>query len=336
MKRDGVSSAGSLSPRAPSVLHESPRGSHSLPDYRVYIYVFFLFVMGAPKRKCSKCGQKHAKPTGAKCGRLSSGVEPKYNGEQEMAPFPTEDGMEGRTEDLTSSEEAESWQDGVQSVRDEVREGLSTVDMRLTGIERAVAAIAASVGGNGGNRPREENYSGKGADRSSSRESRGHRRHRHHSSRRPSSTDSSQDRKRQPTSREKRSSRKFELTRHLPRDERDKSFTFENLVFCNVALAYECYRRGEDIGGLLQHIMFLSEKAHSRIYTTVGLVRYDEAVREKAKERGLVAYTAADAILTSRFLGAEYTRELSKRKYGQNRAGGRASTKVKLACHGSS
>ena len=61
----------------------------------------------------------------------------------------------------------------------------------------------------------------------------------------------------------------------------------------------------------------------------MGLVRYDEAVREKAKERGLVAYTAADPVLTSRFLGAEYTRELSKRKYGPTRAFGRASGKVK-------
>ena len=159
--------------------------------------------MGAHKHKCCKCGQRHAKPTGAKCEWVAAELN-ELQGDVK-ALLQSEDGMEGCPGDIeesSSNGEGESWQDGVQKVRDELKEGLSMVNERLAGIERLIAAVAGSVEGNGGNRPKAKHAHSKGTGGSSSRESRGHRRQRCQSSWRLASslsTESSQDRDRRPT-----------------------------------------------------------------------------------------------------------------------------------------
>lgn len=67
--------------------------------------------------------------------------------------------------------------------------------------------------------------------------------------------------------------------------------SLERLCFCHGALILERYLTGSDIEGMLRHNVFMAEKSSSRVYLRQAIVKYDEAVRDKARSEGSIAYT---------------------------------------------
>lgn len=65
--------------------------------------------------------------------------------------------------------------------------------------------------------------------------------------------------------------------------------------------------QGWDIEGLVRHKVFIAVKTASKCYLSSGICKYDEGVREKAKNEGMIAYTGGDMDLAMRFLSTEYT-----------------------------
>lgn len=61
-----------------------------------------------------------------------------------------------------------------------------------------------------------------------------------------------------------------------------------------------------DILGMLEDNCFVAEKVSTKAYLPSGIIKYDEEVRELAKERGDRAYGAGDMGLAMRFLSTEY------------------------------
>lgn len=102
--------------------------------------------------------------------------------------------------------------------------------------------------------------------------------------------------------------RRYKLTRFLPKDERNKTLNTEKLWFCHGQLMLEQYRNGVDIEGMLKHNVFIAEKTASRAYLSSGIVKYDEAVRDRAKIEGDSSYSGGDMSLAMRFLSQEYAR----------------------------
>lgn len=100
----------------------------------------------------------------------------------------------------------------------------------------------------------------------------------------------------------------YELSRFLPKEERDKPMNTEKLWYCHGALMLEMYKRGEKIEGMLEHNCFIAEKTATRAYLGSGICRYDEAVREKAYRGGMDSYGSGDMGLAMRFLTTEYAR----------------------------
>lgn len=110
---------------------------------------------------------------------------------------------------------------------------------------------------------------------------------------------------------EKSKRRRYKLSRFLPKDERGKALNTEKLWFCHGQLMLEQYLQGIDITGMLKHNVFIAEKSASRAYLSSGIVKYDEAVRERAKIEGDSSYTGGDMDLAMRFLSSEYARPKS-------------------------
>ena len=103
---------------------------------------------------------------------------------------------------------------------------------------------------------------------------------------------------------------------------------------CNSKLNLKMWERGHDIGGMLRHSVFISEKAATRSYTTSGLAKYDESVRKRANKWGVSEFTAGDLELTVRHLGADSTRSYRKNQphyQGGNKQGGRRSNQNRQA-----
>lgn len=120
-----------------------------------------------------------------------------------------------------------------------------------------------------------------------------------------------------------RSKRKtFKIERFLPKDERVKTMTTDKLWYCHGSLMLERYRLGKDISGMLEHNCFIAEKVSTKAYLPSGIIKYDEAVREIAKDKGGKAYSAGDMGLAMRFLSTEYSRPKPPNPtFSQNRPG---------------
>lgn len=84
--------------------------------------------------------------------------------------------------------------------------------------------------------------------------------------------------------------------------------SLERLWFCHGALMLERYLAGGYIEGMLRHNVFMAEKSSSRVYMPQAIVKYDEAVRDKARAEGSLAYTGGDMSLAMRFLSTEFTK----------------------------
>lgn len=143
------------------------------------------------------------------------------------------------------------------------------------------------------------------------------------------SSDSTTGRRRKKKDKNHRSSKKkhtFKLNRFLPQEEKERPMTTDRLWFCHGSLMLELYKHGYEIEGLLQHNVFIAEKAATRAYVSSGIIKYDEAVREKAREIGPLAYSSGDMSLALRFLSTEYARPHSSHNQNNvNRSGNRRS-----------
>lgn len=69
---------------------------------------------------------------------------------------------------------------------------------------------------------------------------------------------------------------------------------------------------------MLEHNLFIAEKAATKAYQTNGILKYDEGVRERARKVGNVAYSSGDMSLALRFLSTEYARPKSIQSQNQN------------------
>lgn len=73
--------------------------------------------------------------------------------------------------------------------------------------------------------------------------------------------------------------------------------TIDKLWFCHGSLMLEQYRSRVDIESLLEHNLFVAEKAATKAYQTNGILKYDEGVCNRAKQNGNRAYSSGDMCL---------------------------------------
>lgn len=72
--------------------------------------------------------------------------------------------------------------------------------------------------------------------------------------------------------------------------------SLERLWFCHGSLMLDRYLAGANIEGMLRHNIFVAEKSRSRVYMPQAIVKYDEAVRDKARVEGASVYTGGDIV----------------------------------------
>ena len=152
--------------------------------------------------------------------------------------------------------------------------------------------------------------------------SRSRHRHRHHHKprrasvhrRHSTSSDSSPRRHSRHGAKSHQKKSKFGISKYIPRDERDKPMSVENLWRGNAKLTQRMYEKGYDIGGMLKHSVFLSEKSSS--YKPAAVAEYDEKVRRKARKKGVKAFKASDSDLNSMCLGSDSIKPKSSQASG--------------------
>lgn len=99
----------------------------------------------------------------------------------------------------------------------------------------------------------------------------------------------------------------------------------------------ERYLAGSNIEGMLRHNVFMAEKCSSRVYLPQAIIKYDEAVRDKARDIGTVAYTGGDMSLAMRFLSTEFTKPKPvgyNNTYGQKSGKKQAGSQAYAAVNG--
>ena len=103
----------------------------------------------------------------------------------------------------------------------------------------------------------------------------------------------------------------FDLEPHMAFDSRSTDYrTFEDVLSANLSLVDTLSTQGYSISCYLKHIRFLVDK--SKIYNSSALIRYDQAVRERADVLGENTMVYGDHELVHRFLGPENLKPKSK------------------------
>ena len=120
-----------------------------------------------------------------------------------------------------------------------------------------------------------------------------------------SDSDSSADsRRRSRDKRDKKEKKKrkytFDTSKYLK--EGDKLLSYERLVLANACMALKLYKKKKDIKGFLQHVVLIAEKAETRVFARESLIRYDESVKEAAKEKGIKVFGRVDPATIMRHL----------------------------------
>ena len=119
---------------------------------------------------------------------------------------------------------------------------------------------------------------------------------------------------------------KFDLRRFLPASERKKALVIDSnakLFYLLSRMLDDLGRKGYDVMGLVSHISYLTWMASTNIYTTEALAAYDYAMRERAREGGVAAFTGGDTNLTNMYLGASGTKQFKwSQNAGSSRYGG--------------
>ena len=106
------------------------------------------------------------------------------------------------------------------------------------------------------------------------------------------------------TERRKRRLWYFDLDVHMTFDSKSTDFrTFEDVLSANLSLVDSLLTQGYSVTCYLKHIQFLVDK--SKVYTSSSLIRYDQAVRERADILGENTMVYGDHELVHRFLGPE-------------------------------
>ena len=104
--------------------------------------------------------------------------------------------------------------------------------------------------------------------------------------------------------RRKRRLQYFDLDIHMAFDSKTTDFrTFEDILSANLSLVDSLITQGYSVSCYLKHIRFLVDK--SKVYTANSLIRYDQAVRERADVLGEATMVYGDHELVHRFLGPE-------------------------------
>ena len=99
---------------------------------------------------------------------------------------------------------------------------------------------------------------------------------------------------------------KYDTTKYLP-SKKDVVESYETLSRVNIKLAIDLYNDGEEMEGLLKHMLFLAEKAEVGCYAIENLVKYDSAVKVKADKEGMDVFSYGDTENINRHLGVDAT-----------------------------
>ena len=103
----------------------------------------------------------------------------------------------------------------------------------------------------------------------------------------------------------------FDLEPHLHVDNL-KNATIEDVISAEISMLESMLVLGLPIANFAKHIRFLSEKA--RIYTGASLLKYDQAVREKAELMGPVAFLGLECLKPK----GKATKDLSQSSVGKS------------------
>ena len=89
------------------------------------------------------------------------------------------------------------------------------------------------------------------------------------------------------------------------------------ILVCLVKLLRRCYRRGRDVGGLIDHLLVMEEKTESGYYKLDCLLGYDDECRQTANEKGLKSFGNIKPATMLQFLSYDSTTAV-KRQAGQS------------------
>lgn len=134
------------------------------------------------------------------------------------------------------------------------------------------------------------------------------------SSSRSSSSSSSSSRSRSPSRRRKRRSKKSKSSKpsgkysydcYLSSEQRKTKLSLPTLWMCMSSLLVRLCKKGVNVKGFAEHMLFVATKASDDNYKVEALVKYDQEVRRKAKKKGLKAFRAVDSSLKDQYLGSD-------------------------------
>ena len=89
-----------------------------------------------------------------------------------------------------------------------------------------------------------------------------------------------------------------------------KNANIDDVISANMSLMESLFALGIPIQQYAKHFRFLADKA--KVYTSVSLVKYDRAVREKAELLGPSSFGYGDLELVHSFLGVENVKPKAK------------------------
>ena len=141
--------------------------------------------------------------------------------------------------------------------------------------------------------------------------------------------DDSNDYRRPPSDRKRRRLLYFDIEPHMAFDSRSTDYrTFEDTLSANLSLIDSLTTQGYSVSCYLKHIRFLVDK--SKVYTAASLVRYDQAVRERADVLGESSMVYGDHELVHRFLGPENIKPKTKPNQPDSKGFSKSENRKKL------
>ena len=131
------------------------------------------------------------------------------------------------------------------------------------------------------------------------------------------------------TERKRRKLFYFDLEPHMAFDSRSTDYcTFEDVLSANLSLVDTLSTQGYSVSCYLKHVRFLVDK--SKVYNAAALIRYDQAVRERADVLGESTVVYGDHELVHRFLGLENIKSKTKNPTSDSKDSHKSASKRKL------
>ena len=100
----------------------------------------------------------------------------------------------------------------------------------------------------------------------------------------------------------------------------------DTLLVCLVKLLRKAYKKGKDVGGLIDHLLVMAEKTESGYYKLECLTGYDDDCRERANEEGIKSFGEINAATVLRFLSYDSTAAARKQSVSQTQTQGKKSS----------